>query len=280
MMRHLSVGLLNLDQADLTIAVMANLSRLPSHEWQVQMILVDNGSHDDDIQRLFEWTNAHKSQFDDVLFISSSRNRGATGGRNIIFERVEGDRILMLDNDVILPEDFLWLETLWKRMDDDPRAAIVAPVLVFTDYPDIVQSAGIGLTEQGKVGYLFRGDLVESIPSGLAEVVAFPTACWLLNRKAQEEVGLLSEEFFPVQYEDVDFCVRLGQAGWKILSDRGVFIKHIENVTTKNLEDYSFARITVKHGMKFRKKWQKILPEIATLTDEDIYWAPIPRARD
>jgi len=276
-MRHLSVGLLNLDQADLTIAVMENLARLPSDEWQVQMILVDNGSRSDDVQRLFGWTVAHKTQFDDVLFISSSRNLGATGGRNLIFELVEGERILMLDNDVILPEDFLWIEMLWQRMDEEDRAAIVAPVLVFADYPDIVQSAGIGLTEQGRVGYLHRADRIESLPSGLAEVVASPTACWLLNRKAQEEVGLFSEEFYPVQYEDVDFCVRLGQAGWKILSDRGVYIKHIENVTTKNLGDYPFARLTVKHGLKFREKWQKILPKIATLTDEDIYWAPIPR---
>lgn len=276
-MHHLTVGLLNLGQANLTIDIMENLARLSSQDWQVQMVLVDNGSHDDDVQQLFDWTLLHKSQFADVLFISSSRNCGATGGRNIIFKMASGDRILMLDNDVILPEDFLWLETLWKRMDEEPRAAIVAPVLVFTDYPHIVQAAGIGLTEQGRVGYLHRADLVDSIPSALAEVVASPTACWLLNRKAQEEVGLLSEEFYPVQYEDVDFCVRLGSAGWKILSDRGVFIKHIENVTTKNLDEYPFARLTVKHGMVFRKKWQKILPKIATLTDEDIYWAPIPR---
>ena len=279
-MRHMTVGVLNLNQAHLTIDILQNLARLSPQDWRVQMILVDNGSLSSDVYQLFDWTMSHNSHFAEVLFVSSSSNLGATGGRNIIFNSASGDRILMLDNDVILPEDFLWLETLWRRMDKEPRAAIVAPMLVFSDFPHIVQAAGIGLTQQGRVGYLHRADLVDSIPTTLTEVVASPTACWLLNRKAQKEVGELSEEFYPVQYEDVDFCVRLGLAGWKVLSDRSVHLRHIENVTTKNLEQYPFARLTVKHGMAFRKKWKEILLKIATLSDQDIYWAPIPRAKD
>jgi hypothetical protein len=32
--------------------------------------------------------------------------------------------------------------------------------------------------------------------------------------------------------------------------------------------------------MQFRKKWTDILPQIATLSDEDIYWGPIPRLEE
>ena len=90
-------------------------------------------------------------------------------------------------------------------------------------------------------------------------------------------MGLFSDEFYPVQYEDIDFCVRLGLAGWKILCDRRIKIKHIEHVTTRNLEDYAFDRLTVRQGLRFREKWADILPDIATITEDDIYWGAIPR---
>ena len=149
--------------------------------------------------------------------------------------------------------------------------------MVFADSPHLVQGAGIGLTPRGRVGYLSRGEPVEHIPSTVVKVVASPSACWLVRKEAQQAVGLLSDEFYPVQYEDVDFCVRLGLVGWKVLCDRSIRIKHIENVTTRALDDHPFARLTVRQGMRFREKWADILPQIASITDNDIYWGAIPR---
>jgi GT2 family glycosyltransferase len=130
------------------------------------------------------------------------------------------------------------------------------------------------------VGYLNRAKSIDNIAGELLEVVASPAACWLIRTEAQQQVGVFSDEFYPMQYWDVDFCVRLGQAGWKTVCDCSISIKHIENVTTRNLKEHPYARVSVRHGMRFREKWAGILPHIATLTDKDIYWGPIPRQDD
>ena len=226
------------------------------------------------------WFSAKKDRFAEVLFIAASRNLGANGGRNVVLRLASGDRILILDNDVILPDDSCWLDILWQRIEDDPKIGVVGPMLIFASYPDIVQSAGIGLTERGRVGYLNRAEPVNHISPHLKEVVASPAACWLINKAAQKSVGLFSDEFYPMQYWDVDFCVRLRLAGWKVVCDCSIGIKHIENVTTRSLKEHPYARIAVQHGMQFRKKWADILPQIATLADEDIYWGPIPRLKE
>ncbi len=279
-MRNLTVSLLNLNQAQLTIDVLDKLVRLPAGDWIVQLIVIDNGSRQDQVQFLAEWFSAKKDQFAEVLFVAASRNLGANGGRNVALRLASGDRILILDNDVILPDDSCWLDTLWQRMEDDPKIGVAGPMLIFASYPDIVQSTGIGLTERGRVGYLNRAEPVNHISPHLKEVVASPSACWLLNRAAQQSVGLFSDEFYPMQYWDVDFCVRLRLAGWKIVCDCSLGIRHIENVTTRNLKEHPYARVAVQHGMQFRKKWADILPQIATITDEDIYWGPIPRLKE
>lgn len=276
-MRYLTASLLNIDRAQLTIQVMDRLAHLPADDWAVQLILVDNGSADDQLRELSDWIATHKHRFAETLFVAASRNLGANGGRNVALKLAANDRILILDNDVILPDDPGWLETLWQRLDGDPQIGIVGPMLVFADYPEIVQGAGIGLTQRGRVAYLSRAEPVAGIPPTPIEVVATPSACWLMRREAQCAVGLLADEYYPMQYEDVDFCVRMTLAGWKIVCDRRVRIRHIENVTTRNLPDHPYVRVSVRHGISFREKWAGILPQIATLSEEDVYWGPIPR---
>jgi GT2 family glycosyltransferase len=276
-MSSLTVGVLNLNGASLTIDVLDKVALLSKAGWDTQLIVVDNGSADDEAQCLTDWFLANKGQFAEVLFIAASRNLGANGGRNVMLKLAAGEVMLILDNDLILPANPNWLNTLWQRLEADPRVAIVGPMLVFADYPGVVQAAGIGLTASGRVGYLNRADPVESVPVMPVQVVASPAACWLLRTEAQQAVGLFSEDYYPMHYWDVDFCVRLDLAGWKIVCDRSVKIQHIGNVTTRNLENYSYARLAVRHWMQFREKWASVLPQIATIREEEIYWGPIPR---
>ena len=199
---------------------------------------------------------------------------GATGGRNLAFQLASKDQILILDNDVVLPDESAWLEKLSRRMDAESQAGIVAPMLVFAEAPDTVQATGIGLTKQGRVGHLNRNRAATSLAPTPIDVLAAPTACWLLRREAQQAVGLFSDMYYPVQYEDVDLCIRLHVAGWKTVCDRAVRIRHIEHVTTRNLEEYPFARLTVRNGVSFKDKWADLLPKIATMTHEEISWNP------
>jgi GT2 family glycosyltransferase len=275
--RRLTASLLNINQSGLSIDVLDKLARLSADGWAIQLVMVDNGSRDNDVRRLSDWFMANKGRFEEVLFIAAGRNLGCGGGRNVAFKLASGDKILILDNDLILPDDAVWLEKLWQRMEDHPEVGLLAPMLVFAGYSGIVQAAGIGLTDRGRVGYLGRAEPVASVQASPIEVVAAPAACWLVRREAQQAVGLFSDEFYPVQYEDVDFCVRLGLAGWTIVCDRSVTVRHIENVTTQNLENYGFSRLTVRQWMQFKEKWVDVLPQIATISEEDIYWGPIPR---
>lgn len=275
-MPRLTIGLLNINQAQLTIDMLTKLAHLPA-EWQIQLILVDNDSRSEQVRQLYTWFAAHKSAFAEVLFLTASRNLGANGGRNIILKLASGDGILIMDNDLVLPDDAVWLNTLWQTMVSDPEIGIVGPMLVFAAYPDIVQGAGIGLTERGRVGYLHRGEVAANLSPAQVEVVASPAACWLIRLEAQRAVGLFADEFYPMQYWDVDFCVRLHLAGWKVICDQAVQIKHIENVTTRNLADHPYARVAVQHWILFREKWGHVLPQLATITEEEIYWGPIPR---
>jgi GT2 family glycosyltransferase len=271
----LTIGILNLNQESMTISLLDQVTHLLEANWDIQLIVVDNGSAE--IRQLTEWFLANKDGFREVLFIAVSHNLGVDGGRNVILKLAAGEAILILDNDLILPANTDWLARLWHRLRSEPETAIVGPMLVFSECPDIVQAAGSGLTARGRVGFLHRGDPVTVVPAEPIHVVATPAACWLLRREAQVAVGLFSEDYYPMLYQDVDFCVRLGLAGWKIVCERSVRVMHIEHVTTRNIPGYSYERLNARNGMRFREKWADVLPVIATMEQEDIYWGSIPR---
>jgi GT2 family glycosyltransferase len=276
----LSVGVLNFDQADMTVQMLDQVAELSEAGWGIQLIVVDNGSAKNEVQHLTDWFVSNRHRFVESIVVGASRNLGCAGGRNVILKLAAGEAFLFLDNDIILPDSPEWLAILWQDLQADPNIAIVGPMLVFSDYPEIVQAAGSGLTDRGRVGYLHRGEPVETIPEMSVQVGVSPSACWLVRSKAQRAIGYFSEDFDPAQYEDVDFCVRLRLDAWKIVCDRSVRVVHREHVTTKNIPGHPFERLNVRNAMRFREKWADVLPEIATIQQKDIYWGPIPRIEE
>ena len=276
-MRAITIGLVNIDQSELTIAIMETLMGLPKDRWNPQLILIDNGSVQKDVETLRTWVDDHQARFGDTAFVATGENLGASGGRNLILQRAEGERILILDNDLVLSQGYEWLDMLWGDLDDDDQVAIAGPLLVFAEHPNVAQAAGIGLTRLGRVGYLHRGDNVDRVPLTAIEVVASPAACWLMNSDAQRKVGLFPQMYYPMQYWDVDYCMQLRASGFTILCDRRVRISHIVNVTTRARGSREFARTAVRHGMIFRDRWRHQLMEIDTIQDSEIYLGPVPR---
>ncbi len=277
-MRSLSIGLLNLGQARLTLDVVEGLRGFRAAGWRTQLIVVDQGSEDADIRALRGGLAAAADDFDEVDFVEAGENLGAAAGRNVVLARSEGQRILILDNDLVLDGEAGWFEQLWRDLDDDPTLGIVGPTLVFASDPSTVQATGIGLTRLGRVGYLNRGLQVEDVPAEPVRVIASPAACWLMEGSIQREVGLFPEVYYPMQYWDVDYCMQLDAAGYGVLNDRRVTIRHIVNVTTRSMGDRTFARTAVRHGMIFRERWGHRLATLDTIEDADVYWGPVPRS--
>jgi GT2 family glycosyltransferase len=276
----LTVGILNFNAAAMTVQLLDQLAQLREAGCDIQLIVVDNGSAKNEFQYLSDWFVSNRHRFVEAIVVGVSHNLGCAAGRNVILKLAAGEAFLFLDNDIILPDSPQWLATLWQDLQSDPDIAIVGPMLVFSEYPEIVQAAGSGLTARGRVGYLHRGEPVWTVPETAVQVGLSPSACWLVRPTAQRSIGLFSEEFDPAQYEDVDFCVRLRLEGWRIVCERSVRVAHKEHATTKNIPGHPFERLNARNAMRFREKWADVLPEIATIQQQDIYWGPIPRMEE
>jgi GT2 family glycosyltransferase len=59
------------------------------------------------------------------------------------------------------------------------------------------------------------------------DVSAVTGACLAIRRELFEELGGFSE-VFPVNYNDVDLCLRVREAGYRVVCDTGAVLRHYE----------------------------------------------------
>ena len=129
----------------------------------------------------------------------------------------QGQYLLLLNNDIEVI-DGSWLTQMVAEA-SQPGVGICGAMLYYPD--DTIQHAGIitGLGgyaghshkyhKRGGSGYLFRLATVQNFSAVTAACLLVRTAVW-------DAVGGMDEQF-TVAFNDVDFCLRVGKAGWRIV---------------------------------------------------------------
>jgi len=124
-----------------------------------------------------------------------------------------------------------WLACLQYATSRDDDIGIVGAQLL---YPDgRIQFAGtvrnLGAPEWFDHRYRFKP--ADWGPAGLAApALAVTGACMYVRRKLIERIGLLDERY-PMAYEDVDWCLRAWQAGFRVMYYPAASLYHHESVT-------------------------------------------------
>lgn len=204
-------------------------------------------------------------------------NVGAVTGRNLALQQVRGDTIVFLDNDVVV-RTRSWLERLMAALAADGRAGIVGPKLVYPFPPYLIQFAGGAVTPTGWVHFLGRGEPREAPAFNVPrEVQCLISACWMMPRRLYDELGPLDEGFNPLQFEDIDYCYRARERGHKVLYLPSVEMYHFENVTSGDTPTINYRYVTVKNGMRFKRRWRSMFEKEGGPSDKEFHWADIPR---
>lgn len=139
-----------------------------------------------------------------------------------------GELVCFLNDDIQIGAE-RWLEQLVALL-QDPQVAAVAPRLLYES--GALQHAG-HIYRNGVATHLLLGHPGDTLElSGLAlatgERSGLTAACLLVRRSAWEQVGGFSEDF-PLNYNDVDFCLKLREQGWRLVYTPLVTHRHFES---------------------------------------------------
>ena len=179
---------------------------------------------------------------------------------NFGVRNVDGEFVLQLNNDTnLLTKD--WLELFIGYAQDSQIGAIGARLY----YEDkTIQHAGIIVGVSG-----IAGNALVNLPYGkhayygreaaTRNVLAVTGACLFARRSLYFEVGLMDEENFKVAFNDVDFCLKLYEKGYRNVYNPYVELIHYESKS----RGYEFSKEKedrfVKESNNFKQKWSKYI---------------------
>jgi GT2 family glycosyltransferase len=175
-----------------------------------QAIILDNHSTDGSIPAI-------RSTFPDVQIIELSDNLGYAGNNNVGIKAAldqGADWVLVLNEDTILAPDCL--EQLVEIGECDPKIGIVGPMVYHYDEPDVIQSAGGILGRYWESIHLAKNEPDHGQYSGPHQVEWISGCAILVKREVIEQVGMIDERFF-LYWEETEWCLRAGKAGWRIM---------------------------------------------------------------
>ena len=207
----------------------------------LEIIIVDNASTDDSPRLLEQCTKGLKN----VTLLLNNENRGFAGGNNDGVAHAEGECIILLGSDTIVPLGSIGkICTYFKNAD---REMLLGPITneagneqkIFvpaTRAPDILRE---GTNWCGRPnGYFFKAGRLDFF-------------CVSMLKSTYEELNGLDEDFGLGFYEDYDFSLRAREKGCEILLSEDIFIYHKGS--------YSFSRRSADETKKLMRRNKKLL---------------------
>jgi GT2 family glycosyltransferase len=214
----------------------------------LEIIVVDNDSVDGSVEMV-------RTRFPQVKLIANDKNVGFAKANNAAIREARGRYLLILNPDTIVQEDTL--DTLLRFMEGHPEAGMVGCRILNPDgtfaresrrsfpTPEIAFYKVSGLSRLFPRSRRFARYNLTYLPEDeVCQVDALSGSCMFVRREAMDHAfsdpespgaGLFDEDFF-MYGEDLDWCFRFSEAGWKIYYTPETQIIHFKGESTKKGE--------------------------------------------
>ncbi|MFN8176555.1 MAG: glycosyltransferase [bacterium] len=258
---EVSVVVVSYETCDLLRRLLASL-RAAGSARASEVLVVDNASGDGTVAMLRE-------EFADVRVIANAENVGYSRAVNQAIRAASGRYLLILNPDIeVLPGS---VDALVGHMDAHPETGIAGGKLLNSDGTlqyscRTFYTFATLLHRRTPLGKLFPNSrtvrehlMMDWDHESVREVDWMLGACLMVRREAITDVGLMDERFF-MYFEDVDWCYRMKQHGWKVVYVPDARMRHLhrrESAGGGLFNPRLFAHLNSM--FRFFDKWNTIL---------------------
>lgn len=218
-----------------------------------EVIVVDNGSNDGSVEAIKELKNGN------FFLIQNERNLGGSAGFNTGIRRALNNNskyIWLLDNDVIVHKDALI--NLVRLLEENQAIGACGSKIYLKDNPNYIWSAGGKFIAWRGKTFHFSGYEIENPSFNKIKEVDYSPSCSLLIRKELIlKVGLMDEKFF-IYGDDVDLCMRIKKAEYRIFYQPSSIVWHkVSQSINSPFSIYYSTRNKIYLMRKYTKAFEK-----------------------
>lgn len=243
-MKKILIIIVTWNKKDYVVQLLESINQLTFDTSRLDILVIDNASTDGTVDTL-------KREFSSIQIIANQENLGGTGGFNtgiawaLAQEEEKYEYLWLLDNDVVVHNDTL--SHLVRILENTDDAAICGSTMMQLDFPWRINEMG-AFVDTGN-GNLILHRHQEEIPKlkgvpvkklikskinlskkldscpKILDVEYVAAASLLIRTSVAREAGLW-EDFF-IHFDDVEWCMRIGKLGYRILASSQSLIWHL-----------------------------------------------------
>lgn len=224
MIKTLTIAILNFNSGEYLLHCLESINAVKG-EAKLSVAVIDNNSTDNSFQ------NA-KFKFKDIEFIENKDNTGFSKGYNPALKKIRTEFVLLLNPDCILRKGVI--KKILEDFGDETIGAASCKIILPDGKVDLTAHRGFP-TPWASLLYVLGNDslyhLTNQLTDRIHEVDAIAGAFFMTKKSTLEKVGFLDERFF-LYGEDIDLCLRIKKAGFKIIYDPSVEITHYKGISS------------------------------------------------
>lgn len=254
----LAIVIVAYNGAELVRACLVSLDRHPLTLGRCEVHLIDNASTDGTPEMV-------GTEFPSVIVHKLDRNLGFSVSNNLVLARINSPYVLLLNPDTEARPGALDHMLLKMMLDDRigmsgcrlvrrdgtfdhaAKRSFPTPLAAVAHFTKIGRRSSAG----ARLGQYRSPQVPER---GVGPVDAINGAFMLVRREAVEQVGLLDESYW-MYGEDLDWCYRFHQHGWRVIYDGRVEFVHVKGGSSGNhrrlRQNYAFHAAMARFYRKF-----------------------------
>jgi hypothetical protein len=223
---------------------------------QIEILVVDNASTDGSAELV-------QTKFPEVKLLRNSENLGFAKANNLGIKASQGKYVCLLNSDIKVLKGCL--DALADYLDRHRDIGIIGPKVLNGDrthqsscrrFPGLWNNfcSATGLAVAFRETKLLSGEHMFYFKGNRIQEVDVLVGCfWMTRRAAIAEFGLLDEDFF-MYAEDVDWCRRCWEAGWRVVFFPAAQAIHYRGGSSAN-QDPIWVAVTQQHSIL--RYWRK-----------------------
>lgn len=214
---------------------------------RLEVIVVDNASTDDTPKELLNYSRA------EIKAILLPENTGFAEGNIIGTTNATGDYLVLLNNDTIVPEG--WLTRLLRPFFTGDNIGAVGPMSNHVGN-DQKLDFFVGNEMKGP-DQLWLNEFYKLYDRRMRDTELLGFFCVAIKKEVIARIGHLDKKYGYGMFEDDDYCLRMLEAGYRLVIAEDAFVYHRGSSVFKQWKEEKYQRLFQNNKSYFESKWDR-----------------------
>ena len=194
----ISIVFSNLNGSKEPLECLASIQKLTYPKAKIETIVIDNGSTDGSPEKIAK-------KFPDVKLIRLKKAIGLPASLNLGIRRSKGSYIFIANDDILLGKNSITRMVNYLKNHQD--IGVLGGKVFYKDQPK-------KLTDSASSFNFYLGSIKK--PRSQSEILWLQSCAIMIPRTVFDKIDLFDEGFYPLYFDDFDFCLRARKANFKL----------------------------------------------------------------